>query len=298
MRFRSNGTRVALSVTIALVLLGPGEAVVAPPAFAADCQGEGSVRDRGGDVTGECQEESAGQPGSTSVEEVWRAYCSLKVGAYQPGDTVEYERSEPATEGDIEYHGLDPSGEHWWWFIHCVRDGVPVHGVEILVTESPGVPPEVIRDRASARIDPPVPSPVSSPPLGEATYVAIPTWLWLDRSEWTPIEVSETQGLITVVVRATPVEAAWEMGDGERVSCDGPGVEWLPGLAEDATDCSYTYTTSSYGAPNGVFSGSVTVTWVFEWWINSSPEGSFGTVDLSSDFEVAVAEIQAVETEG
>lgn len=297
MRVRTYRSRFAVSLTVVLAGLVFG-GVFTAPALAADCDGQGSVRDRGGGVEGECSEESPGQPGSSSIEEVWDAYCTSRVGPYQQGDTVAYERSEPLTEGDIEAHGLDPSGEHWWWFVHCVRDGVAVAGVEILVTDTPGVPPEVIRDRAAARIDPPVPSPVSSPPLGEPTFVAVSTWLWLDRSAWAPIEVSESQGLVTVTVRATPTEAVWEMGDGETVVCDGPGTEWSPGLAEDATDCSHTYTTGSYGNPDGVFSGSVTVTWVFDWWINGSAQGSFGAVDLSSGFVVAVAEIQAVETEG
>lgn len=298
MRVRPNRERAALSLILTMAASAVAVVLPAAVAFAQECDGEGRIDHRGGDVSGECQEESTRQPGSSSVEEVWMAYCTSRVGPYQAGDTVVYERSEPVTEGDIEFHGLDPSGEHWWWFIHCVRDGVAVAGVEILVTDTPGVPPEVIRDRAAARIDPPVPSPVSSPPLGESTFVAVPTWLWVERSEWTPIEVSETQGLVTVTVRATPTEATWVMGDGETVVCDGPGTEWRPALPESATDCSHTYTTGSYGAPEGMFSGSVTVTWVFEWWINGAAQGTFGTVDLSSGFEVAVAEIQAVETEG
>lgn len=297
MRLRTDRTRTALSLILALAY-GAGVLLVAAPVVAADCSGGGATNDDGGQVVGECAEETPGQPGSSSVEEVWDAYCTSRVGPYQAGDTVEYERSEPATQSDVEFAGLDPSGEHWWWFVHCVRDGVAVAGVEILVTDTPGVPPEVIRDRAAARIDPPAPSPVSNPPLGESAFVAVPTWLWLDSSAWTAIEVSETQGLVAVAVRATPVEAAWNMGDGVTVVCDGPGVEWRPGLAEDATDCSHTYTSSSYGAPGGVFSGSVTVTWVFEWWINGAAQGTFGSVDVASGFEVAVAEIQAVETEG
>ena len=42
----------------------------------------------------------------------------------------------------------------------------------------------------------------------------------------------------------------------------------------------------------------MTVTWEFEWWINDSYQGVFGTVDLAAPFGVAVGEIQAVETGG
>ena len=42
------------------------------------------------------------------------------------------------------------------------------------------------------------------------------------------------------------------MGDGSTVTCTGPGVEWAPGMPEDATDCSHTYASSSDAAPDGV----------------------------------------------
>lgn len=281
----------------AVLALWLGVAAAAAPAFAAECEGGGSTDDDGGVVKGECSEEAPGTPGSSTVEEIWHAYCASDVGPFQPGDTIEYEPSEPATESDIEYHGLDPTGEHWWWFVHCVRDGQRVHGVEILISDTPGVPPEVIRDQATARIDLPAPLPASSPPLG-GTFVNLPTWLWVDASGWEPLEASETQGLVTVTVRATPRSAVWVMGDGEGVVCHGPGVAWESGLGEDATDCSYTYTRSSYGLPRGEFEGSVTVTWEFEWWINGAAQGAFGSLDSATPFQVGVAEIQAVETGG
>jgi hypothetical protein len=88
------------------------------------------------------------------------------------------------------------------------------------------------------------------------------------------------------------------MGDGGGVTCLGPGVVWTSGASDDETDCKYTYLSSSYGEPEGQFEASVTVTWEFEWWINDVYQGVFGTVDLSTSFGVAVAEIQAVETGG
>jgi hypothetical protein len=73
-------------------------------------------------------------------------------------------------------------------------------------------------------------------------------------------------------------------------------VPWVSGFPEDSTDCSYTYVHSSYGLPGGRFDAEVTVQWVFEWWINDRPQGVFGELELSTPFEVAVAEIQALET--
>ena len=133
-------------------------------------------------------------------------------------------------------------------------------------------------------LEPPAPVPETSPPLARQTFVRVPTWLWLDPASWVPVEVSETRGLTTVTVRATPTHARWVMGDGGGITCMGPGVVWGSGASEDDTDCAYTYLHSSYGEPGGRFEASVTVTWDFEWWINDIYQGVFGTVDLSTSF--------------
>lgn len=297
MRIRSYRARLAVGVVVGIAVVA---LLFAPafPALAGHCSGSGAVGDRGGEVVGECHGGDSGGSGSGAASDTWDAHCASEAGSYQQGDTVDFVRVEPLTEGDVDHLGLDPSGVYWWWNVVCLRGGEAVFQREILVEESVAVAPEVVRDRARARIDPSAPAPASSPPLSGPTYVNVPTWLWLDEADWTPLEVSETQGLVTVTVRATPTQAAWDMGDGEVVVCDGPGTVWEAGLPETATDCSYTYAHSSYGEAEGRFDGSVTVTWEFEWWINGVYQGGFGSVDLSSGFEVAVGEIQAVETGG
>ena len=272
--------------------------MLAAPASAHHCSGEGDIYQGGGQVVAECHGRTPGQPGSGSVHQLWDRYCRSTVGAFREGDEVELYPVDPLSEGDVAYLGFDPTGEYWWWGVICWRDGEAVGSYEFAVEVTPPVSPEVIRDRAAARIEPPAPSPEMSPPLGRPTFVRVPTWLWLDPGYWQPIEVSETRGLTTVTVRATPTHARWVMGDGGGVTCFGPGVEWMSGLSEDATDCSYTYVHSTYGRPGGRFAASVTVTWEFEWWINDVYQGVFGSLDLSTPFEVAVGEIQAVETGG
>lgn len=297
MRVRANRSRAALrligGVVFALVPL-----LIAAPALADHCSGSGSIDDDGGSVIGECHGESSGGSGSGGSSGAWEARCAAPVGPYREGDTVEFYWTEPLTEDEVIQIGLDPTVVYWWVSIVCVRDGAPAATNEIVVEENPTVSPEVIRDRATARIEPPAPAPASSPPLAQPTYVNVPTWLWVDSTYWSPIEVTETEGLVTVTVRAAPARATWDMGEGNAVACDGPGLEWQIGLPEDATDCSHTYRHSSYGMPGGRFEASVTVTWAYEWWINGAYQGEFGSVDATSGFEVAVGEIQAVETGG
>ncbi|MEX2652893.1 MAG: hypothetical protein WD473_10690 [Acidimicrobiia bacterium] len=267
------------------------------PALANHCSGNGDIYQGGGDVVAECHGATPGQPGGRSVHELWDIYCT-DAGPYEEGDEVGFYEVAPVATDEIELFGLDPTGEYVWYDVICWRDGRGDIEVQIIVEVTPPVPPEAIRDVAAARLEPPQPDPETSPSLTSQTFVQVPTWLWLDPASWSPIEVSETRGLTTVTVRATPTHTRWVMGDGGGVTCDGPGVVWTSGASEEATDCSYMYEHSSYGEPEGRFEASVAVSWEFEWWINDVYQGVFGTVDLSAGFDVAVGEIQAVETGG
>ena len=296
MRVRSHRSRTSVRLSLAIAIVG-AVAFHAAPVSANHCSGEGDIYQGGGEVVAECHGQTPGRPGGRTVHETWDIYCAA-VGPYREGDEVEFYATDELTAGDVEHLGFDPTGEYWWWNVTCWRDGEPAHSHEFAVEVSPPVSPEVIRDVAAARLEPPPPVPETSPPLTRQTFVAVPTWLWLDGASWSPVEVSETRGLTTVTVRATPTLARWVMGDGGGVTCAGPGVVWRSGLSEDATDCSYTYVHSSYGEPGGRFEASVTVAWEFEWWINDVYQGVFGGVDLAAPFGVAVGEIQAVETGG
>ena len=132
---------------------------------------------------------------------------------------------------------------------------------------------------------------MTAPMWGEIpAVVQLPTWLWVD-GEWEPIEESESQGLVTVVVQARPVQVAWVLGEHGGVICDGPGTEWSPGFGEDATDCAYTFDASGAGVAS-----SATVQWTFRWWLNGNDMGDFGDLTVTTDFAIDVAEIQAIET--
>jgi hypothetical protein len=297
MRIRTDRSRASVRLILAIATIAAAMAFQVAPAQGNHCTGDGSIRDRGGDVVAECHGQTPGQRGGRTVHETWDFYCAA-IGPYQEGDEVEFSSTDELNPGDVEQLGFDPTGEYWWWNVTCWRNGEPAHSHEFAVEVTPPVRPEAIRDVAAARLEPPSPDPETSPPLAQQAFVNVPTWLWLDPASWSPIETLETRGLTTVMVRATPTHARWEMGDSGGVTCMGPGVVWTSGASEDATDCSYTYDHSSYGEPEGRFEASVTVTWEFEWWINNVYQGVFGTVDLSAAFGVAVGEIQAVETGG
>ena len=168
---------------------GVGDVVLtAGPLSAHHCSGDGSIRDRGGEVIAECHGVTPGQPGGGSVHELWDVYCS-EAGPYQEGDEVGFYEVAPVTAEEVALFGFDPTGEYMWYDVICWRDGRGEIETQIIVEIAAPISPEAIRDIAAARLVPPPPDPETSPPLAEQTFVRVSTWLWLDPAAWSPIEV-------------------------------------------------------------------------------------------------------------
>ena len=100
---------------------------------------------------------------------------------------------------------------------------------------------------------------------------------------------------------AVPTAVVWAPGDGERVTCPGPGVAWAPGMTDDRTYCSHIYTRSSAGAGAGAGSGyqlSATVLWTLVWWVNGAYLGPYDTYEATTSTPYSVGEIHALESSG
>lgn len=83
-----------------------------------------------------------------------------------------------------------------------------------------------------------------APPPTYHTYISYSNWMWIPEDQWHDVSVSLTVAGATVTLTATPSYTSWDMGNGETVSCVGPGREWVKGMPEDApTNCSYAYST-------------------------------------------------------
>jgi hypothetical protein len=138
----------------------------------------------------------------------------------------------------------------------------------------------------------------TSPSENGRLYVQVPTWLWLDRTWWQSYEATANAGRVWSTVKATPVATTWNLGDGGRVSCRGPGTAWRAGLPEDASDCTHTYRTSSAGQSDGTFTLQATVTLEVTWTSNVTGGGTLPAISRTSTLEVDVGEIQAIGTGG
>lgn len=162
-----------------------------------------------------------------------------------------------------------------------------------------------LRAEARARVTPPLPDPNVSP---SEAVVKVPTWLWIDASQWQPRDETSTDGAITVRVEARPVRVVWNLVEDDR-SCSGPGIPWSEEAQEDYEAqpeeergtgnpaCTFEFQHSSTTQPDDVYHATVTVSWEFSWWLNGTPRGVFGAIDQSTAFDLRVGEIQALITD-
>ncbi len=182
---------------------------------------------------------------------------------------------------------FSPTGR--WYAASC--DGT----IRIVPEGGPPVTVAGLMQQALDQLDPPEPELAITPEL--LHFTQLQSWLAIDPAYWT-LDRDETAraGRVFVTAFATPFQSVWDMGDGEgSVTCIGDPIVWQPGLDDDATDCGYTYRTSSAGAARDSY--DITATVHFEVTIDTNAPGNHGPfTDLEREtvLPVQVGEIQAV----
>jgi hypothetical protein len=203
---------------------------------------------------------------------------------------------------DAEVAVYGPDGERLYsetgrWLAEvCDTDNLlsPIGGV--LAPEGGLVDPLDLALEARDTVPIAHPSIHTSPDGDRRLYTQVPTWFWVDDSWWQPYTVTVTAGRVTTTLTATPTRAHWDAGDGERVTCEGPGVTWRPGMSDDDTYCKHTYRHSSAGRSTGTYPLTVTIEFSIGWTSNVGQTGSLAGVTRTATREVEVGEIQAVES--
>ncbi|MEV7393947.1 hypothetical protein [Streptomyces sp. NPDC091215] len=129
--------------------------------------------------------------------------------------------------------------------------------------------------------------------------VGLPTWLWLARGEWSAVSATASVPGVSVTAVARPVSVVWTMGEGNTVTCTGPGTPYGSdaGAKNASPDCGYTYRTSSAGQPGGAFAVSATVHWAVTW-SGADQTGVFPDMTTTSNARFRVAESQALNNGG
>lgn len=160
-------------------------------------------------------------------------------------------------------------------------------------------PPDVesIARQVYAEVPLVVPEPHTSPPPDVPQLVGFPVWLWVDDLVWRDFSATASVSGISVTVVARPASVEWDMGDGEVVTCEGPGVAWREG-GSHTSDCSHTYQFVSADEPGGRYQASVTVSWSVTWSASTGQSGTLPPASRSTDFSLLVTERQAVVRHG
>jgi hypothetical protein len=142
---------------------------------------------------------------------------------------------------------------------------------------------------------PPDPVIRSSPAAGALQLTELPTWLWMAPGVWVPRPATARVPGESVTATATPVAAAWQMGDGHTVTCRGPGIPYAGSgnPAAPSPACGYTYTRSSAGQPGAAFRVTVTITWDISW-RGGGAAGTLPPLFTAAAALFRVAESQAV----
>lgn len=208
------------------------------------------------------------------------------------------------TESDVEGilqqvdedRATDPRAYDWYW-VTCEDEtgGEYTDLVPVPVSDPVPVDPTVLRDEAIETLVLPTPTIGTSPSGDQVVHVE--TWLWVDGAIWQPQQQSASAGAVTATVTATPSKVTWDLGNGDVITCDGPGTSYDPSRpAEDqATDCSYTYTSTSAGQPVDAYQMTATIEWSVEWSVaGASGGGALPALFTSAPTSVRVAELQAL----
>ena len=149
---------------------------------------------------------------------------------------------------------------------------------------------------AMGALNPPRPTIHTSPSRHAGLLVQTPTWLWLSPSYWRTYSTTITVMGYTVTIFATPTTVRWKMGNGDSITCVGPGTPWVPGFGEALSTCRYTYRHSSDGASGDRYRITATVTFVGSFTTTGlgGLRGPLGAITRSSSVYAQVAEIQGL----
>jgi hypothetical protein len=144
-----------------------------------------------------------------------------------------------------------------------------------------------------------LPGPVirSSPAPGALQLVRLPVWLWVAAAAWQLRSQTARVPGEAVTATATPVSAAWSMGDGATVTCHGPGTPYDgENPAAGSPTCGYAFGRSSAGQPGGAFAVTVTITWDITWRAAGGAGGALAPLRTIGHAQFRVAESQALDT--
>lgn len=296
-----------------LTRLALGAVVLTPTALVVDVPYAMAQTARGG------RDDSAISAGATNPDSSGAQPVSSGGGGRGGGGGVATCTAADGTVGPIGYSRVPQdildqeqkayadanSGAYYWKTCggqDANRSGSLLAGATFLPNGSRGasapvVDPAALAQQALQQVPLPAPAMAMAPGGNIPLLVNLATFLWIDRAQWRPVTASASAGAVTSTVTATPKRVAWKMGQGDSVTCDGPGEPYDPTLSDDAqpSDCKFTYRASSARSPDKTFTVTATVEWQVTWAASGAPGGGdLGISRRSSTTTVRVAELQVL----
>jgi hypothetical protein len=173
-----------------------------------------------------------------------------------------------------------------WLHLYCGDEWLDF----VFLPEAQQVDPTTLA--RSVTITPSAPVLRTSPGT-EDHLVNVEAWFWAEM--WEGISETATAGSVTVNVSAEPASLIVDPGDGTApFTCPGPQPVYnlsLPASAQ-SSDCTHTYMRA------GNYTATATIVYDVSFTSNVGVNGNLGTIDPTSATTLAVAEAQAINTEG
>jgi hypothetical protein len=282
-----------------LMLLITAEPVLAEAAWGnQDSTGIGAGANTGGG-SGSGSGQTAGGTGGGGT----RPTCTAADGSVGP---VNYERVPENLLIQPQKDKVAADGGGYYWK-KCGNEGANYimstdNGGVYLPAGSPGGPPvdpAALAAEALQRTPFPTPSITMTPPP-DKVIVNANVWLSIDPSQWGRRSAGASAGAVTSTVVAEPEKVVWDMGDGQQVTCTGPGTPYDRNrdYLSEKPDCGYIYRRSSAGYANDAATVTATIHYHVTWSASGAPGGGdLGTVSrTSAPISVRVNEIQSIVT--
>jgi hypothetical protein len=245
----------------------------------------------GGDGGGDGGDGGNGSGGKCQWEGKVLPCYDEDLGWFDNGSGCYYDLKKPQPAGT-------PEGKQWYV---VVCNGGDLGSVREELRDAPppgyGAPPdpEELARRALASISLRPLQIRTAPRAGAGPgLVGLPVWLWATRglNYFGPLKASASDRGLTVNIRATVKEVVWDMGNGEKVTCAGPGTPYRAGGAhagKPSPDCGY-----DSGYPKaGTYGVQATTFWNVHW-VGGGSSGDIAVTRTSGTARIEIDELQVV----
>lgn len=226
--------------------------------------------------------------------------CSRPDWGWWNGDSCYYREMSPQpAPTDAVWAGKYPEGSVYEG--HCIWDGNPADVFDYVLTwfatPPPGTPvtPEQLAQRAVDAMTLKGADIRTAPPAGAMALVGLPVWLWtaVGPTTWGPNSATASVPGLSVTAVAKATKIVWDLGDGTRLTCTGPGTAYSPSSSTtQSPTCGHVYRRSSAARPGHVYTITATTTWQITW--SGGGQGGALTRTRASSTTVRVGELEVL----